>query len=131
VIWWMLSLLAACDDATFVSSAQYGSDWDGTREMLVRHCSDCHVEGNQPLPDNDLRADRVSLPDAVITDLCQELGFYVVPGDPAESMLWRIVADQREPFDPPVMPSGRSRLTTAQLDDLEAWIRAGAEVDCD
>ena len=127
----MLSVLGACDDSTFVAPVTYGSDWDGTRELLVRHCADCHPSGGALLSDDDVRAGRVSLPDAIITDLCEELGTYVVPGDQSESMLWRIVSDTRAPYDPPAMPSGRSRLTADQLADLSAWIRTGAPVKCD
>lgn len=126
-----LLLVVGCDDSVFVPQQTYGPDWSGTLEMLSVQCADCHPSGSQVLPEDDIRADRVSLPDAVVTDVCEDLGNYVVPGDLGESQLWRLVTGLRRPSDPPQMPSGRSRLTDQQIADLEEWILNGAEADCD
>ena len=120
-----------CDDAVLVPQQTFGSDWSGTRDMLSVQCADCHPSGSQVLPEDDVRADRVSLPDVVLTDVCENLGNYVVPGDLAESQLWRIVTGLRRETDPPRMPSGRSNLTDAQIADLEDWILSGAAADCE
>ncbi|MFT6146944.1 MAG: hypothetical protein ACJAZO_000500 [Myxococcota bacterium] len=125
-----LILLMGCDDSLFVPQQTFGSDWAGTLEMLSVQCADCHPSGSQVLPEDDLRADRVSMPDVVITDVCEDLGNYVVPGDLSESQLWRIVTGMRRDSDPPRMPSGRSRLTDSQVADLEEWILNGAAADC-
>ncbi len=52
-------------------------------------------------------------------------GAVLVPGDPARSLLYRLVSHAAEP----AMPQGGAKLTAPQLALVESWIRAGAPYD--
>ncbi len=51
----------------------------------------------------------------------------LVPGDPARSLLVRLIRHQGPPSDPmPMPPSPRPKLSDADIHTLEQWIQAGA-----
>ena len=109
--------LSGCDDTVFQNDVvSYEADWLGVQMFLVDHCVECHQSASSG----------IVLPDDLEEDLDLEAGTYIVPGDPAASMLWRVVSGEVQPGDPLVMPIGTGPLPTYQIEHLEAWILAGA-----
>jgi cytochrome c len=50
----------------------------------------------------------------------------VIPGDPANSMLLKLIRHEGPPKDPRPMPPKTPRLSDADIAVIERWIRAGA-----
>jgi mono/diheme cytochrome c family protein len=85
------------------------------RPVLAASCYSCH--GDAPL--GGLRLDRAA-------DFAKggSRGPVVVPGDPEKSLLIQVVKHT----DPRLkMPLGGKKLTDAQIEDLSAWVAAGAK----
>ena len=53
-------------------------------------------------------------------------GVVVVPGDPNDSMLLKLVKHQGPPEDPKPMPPKAPKLSDAEIGVIEQWIKAGA-----
>lgn len=116
----LLPLVASCDDTVFVPPPRaYTPDWDGVTMMIDEKCAVCHAPGagTQPV-----------LPDALLTDLRDGTGFYVVPGDPSASVLWRVLADELIDGDFAVMPFGRPAMSAEEIAPIKTWIEDGAVV---
>ena len=53
-------------------------------------------------------------------------GAVVVPGDPARSLLVRLIRHEGPSKDPGSMPPSRPKLSDADIAVVEQWVRAGA-----
>ncbi len=95
-----LVLLAACSGSTN-DIKSYSADWEGVNQFLADECLSCHVEGG----DSTLR-----LPSALELDLYTANGLLVVPYEPEQSRLWRVVADELAEDDFARMPMGADPL---------------------
>jgi WD40 repeat protein len=84
--------------------------------LLQRHCYGCHHPGKRK-GDADLTA-------VASLKLGGKHGAAVVPGDPGRSVLFSEVTGAD-----PAMPKDGERLSAAQVDLLERWIREGAVDD--
>ncbi len=85
--------------------------------MLVKHCYQCHGPDEASA---GLRLDSRSG-----WERGGERGPAIVPGDPASSLLMRVIAYQDEDLKMPPEDAG-GQLTQAQQQDLATWIRQGA-----
>lgn len=82
------------------------------RPILRELCLDCHGATENPEGNLDLRLVRFMLAGG-------DSGPAIVPGKPEESLLIEMVTQGQ-------MPPGQARLSPAQIDVLEGWIREGA-----
>jgi len=87
------------------------------RPVLVEHCHRCHGPDSQPARGN-LRVDRPA-------DLLRggALGPAIVPGRPAESLLWQAISHTHDDLR---MPKGQPQLAPAVIERIRLWIAAGA-----
>jgi len=116
----MLVMSVACDDVVFPGGGtEYTPDWLGTQVFFSDSCVSCHPSVS----------DAIDLPSDIFSDVCNETGFWVVPGDPDASLLWRLVAGTNTEEDPPVMPFGTGPLPASQTDFLREWIAQGALIE--
>ena len=53
-------------------------------------------------------------------------GAALIPGDPAGSLLLKLIRHEGPPDDPMDMPPHKPKLSDAEIKTLEEWIRAGA-----
>jgi cytochrome c len=53
-------------------------------------------------------------------------GPVLIPGDPANSLLVRLIRHEGPPKDPMPMPPNRSKLSDADIATVERWVKAGA-----
>jgi mono/diheme cytochrome c family protein len=53
-------------------------------------------------------------------------GTVLVPGDPAKSLLVRLIRHEGPPNDPMPMPPKQPKLSDADIATVEQWVRAGA-----
>ena len=53
-------------------------------------------------------------------------GVVLVPGNPANSLLVRLIRHEGPPQDPKPMPPNRPKLSDADIATVEQWVRAGA-----
>lgn len=130
--------LIACDDTRFPSGGgggesdtgvplDYEPDWGGTRSFLADHCYTCHGDA-----DHGGGGTAPSMPAGIVADVESGAGAYVVAGDPAASVLWRVISGEFEAGDVGIMPFGRTEpLPEAQIEHVKAWIEAGASLDFD
>lgn len=119
--WWLL-LLGGCDDTLMVppfdegtvTTPTYTADWAGVQDLMADKCSNCHpTSGGFDVT-------------VLETDVRGGTGAYVVAGDPAASLMYRLVTGQRIDGDPGAMPLGTGPLPAADTLGLEAWIASGA-----
>lgn len=84
------------------------------RPLFLAHClpchSDTHADGGLSLESHDGWADRE----------------VIVLGDPDKSLLMKAVRGELEDLQMPPADAEQSRLSSAQIKDLEQWIREGA-----
>lgn len=89
-------------------------DWAAVEPLLQDRCSSCH----EP-------SDKKGGLDVTSFGAVREgggSGRSIVPGEPDQSRLYRMVTQQERPF----MPRGEESLTKEQTDLLKAWIEQGA-----
>ncbi len=53
-------------------------------------------------------------------------GAVIVPGDPANSLLVKLIRHQGPPDDPMPMPKRKPKLSDADIAVVEQWVKAGA-----
>lgn len=115
----LVLLLLGCDDHLFpagmsVSEGGYEPTWDGVQLLMSdAGCLGCHA-ALEPI-----------LPSAIEDDLAQALGALVVPGEPENSLLWRVLMYEEGLVGMP--PSGP--LAQDQIAAVEQWILDGAPLD--
>ena len=115
-----IGLSVGCDDTVFpTNNRDYTPDWVGVQVFFFDHCIRCHP-AIEPA---------IDLPGDIRGDVCGEFGSWVVPGDPDESMLWRVVSGEIRSDDPPIMPFGTGQLRSDQVDFLREWIQNGAVIE--
>jgi hypothetical protein len=95
----------------------YTPDWDGVNAFLSDECLACHEEGG----DSTLR-----LPSALELDLYTGDGLLVVPFEPEESRLWRVISDTLSDNDAARMPLGTEPLPEETVAHVREWILDGA-----
>ncbi len=105
-------LLVALIAAGSLSGSELKFETD-IRPVLKAHCFHCHGEGDELKGGVDLRLRRF------MVDLKTDSGPVVVPGNPEESALVKLVRSGE-------MPKGEKKLSEEQVAKLEAWIRGGA-----
>jgi mono/diheme cytochrome c family protein len=85
------------------------------RPILVEHCYECHSADKK-------QKGNLLLDTAEATLRGGDTGPAVVPGDPVKSLLLKAVKWEDEDFQMPP----KTKLSDAQIADLEAWVKAGA-----
>ena len=118
--------LVACDNTIFpgpshseTPTGAYTEDWDGVQDLFDANCITCHGPGGSS----------PELPGGIEADVLEGSGRWVVPGDPAGSSLWRVLADEMVEGDFAVMPFGSGPLPLDQVEHVKAWIEAGASLE--
>jgi hypothetical protein len=107
---WGLLLLTVSAARSEESSLTYERD---IRPILKQHCFHCHGEEPKPKGKLDVRTVKEIVKGG-------SSGSAVVPGKPAESLLWeRIESDE--------MPEGNKKVSPAQKALLKKWIEQGAK----
>lgn len=122
----LLLLATGCADEIFRPCGEYTPDWDGVKCTIDTHCVSCH-DGYYP----------VVLPDDLIVDIEEGRGWFVTPGSPEESKLWRVISgklcsgDEAWCDDPDLarMPLGSQPLPKSEWAHIEEWILAGAPLE--
>ena len=113
-----LALLAAVFISRSGSAAESGADFfeKKIRPILVEHCYECHSADSKKLK-GGLRLDSRQ---GILKG--GDSGAVLVPGEPEKSRLIESVRYQNRDLQMPP----KSRLTTAQVADLEKWVKLGA-----
>lgn len=88
------------------------------REILVRHCVECHGADE---PEGSLN---LLTRESLLTG--GDSGTAVVPGKPEKSLLWKLVSHQARPH----MPMEREKLDEKSLKSIRDWIENEAPYDC-
>ena len=110
--WGVRSVRAAADPAT---PAFYS---EKVRPILMTNCGKCHFNFNHK---GGLAMDtRASMMKG------GRNGRVIVPGDPANSLLLRLMRHQGPANDPRPMPPKAPRMSDADIAVVEQWIKAGA-----
>jgi len=121
-----LLLLVACDDTVLIPCGSFTPDWHGVNCTLQVHCISCHgdVHDNPPVQ-------FTVLPGDLITDINEGRGELVVPGEPGQSRLWRVLSGEIDPvLDYKLMPLGTlDPLPDSQIDHVREWIETGALIE--
>lgn len=100
---------------------RYGRD---VRPILADRCFRCHGP-DAASREAKLRLDEREFAVAVRADGKQA----IVPGDVAQSLVWQRLTHPDEQHRMPPVASGKPRLSAAELDVVERWIRGGAEYE--
>ena len=88
------------------------------RPILMENCGKCHFNMNHK---GGLAMDTKASMMKGGRD-----GVVIVPGDPASSVLLKLVKHQGPPEDPKPMPPKAPKLSNADIAVIEQWIKAGA-----
>ncbi len=114
---------AASDNSALTKEPSVNPAADSAKVMAVfqKYCLSCHS-------DNDPEGDVIvsSLAKAVAGK--SSSGKWIVPGVPAESLIYRTMSGELEPKMP---PEEEPQPTKAELDLVRAWIAGGAKIDVD
>ena len=112
-------MLLGCDDHLFPSGSSvaedgYDATWDGVQRLMSdAGCLECHA-ALAPI-----------LPSELEDDITQALGEYIVPGEPENSLLWRVLMYEEGLVGmPPSGPLGEENIAP-----VEQWILDGAPLD--
>jgi len=118
----MARLLSLCAIASLAcaAAAEQPAATPPTFESHVRplfkvYCLDCHGEGEKLRGGLDLRLRRLTVQGG-------DSGTAVVPGKPADSLLYQRVRDGE-------MPPGKTKLPPAEVEKIARWIATGARVE--
>jgi cytochrome c len=88
------------------------------RPILTANCGSCHM-GMAHKGDLSLQTRESTLKGG-------QDGAVIVPGDPANSLLVKLIRHEGPPDDPMPMPMNKPRLSDAEIAIITAWIKAGA-----
>jgi cytochrome c len=88
------------------------------RPILMTNCGKCHFDMNHK---GGLAMDtKASLMKG------GRDGVVIVPGDPANSLLVKLIRHEGPPEDPKPMPPKAPKLSDAEIAVIEQWVKAGA-----
>jgi cytochrome c len=104
-------------------SAQDGADKPAFYTQKVRpifqtSCGKCHMDVNHK--------GGLSLETKAATMKGGRDGVVIVPGDPANSLLVKLIRHEGPPADPMPMPQKADKLSDADIATITQWIKAGA-----
>ena len=91
---------------------------DKVRPIIVTNCGKCHLDMN--------RKGGLSLQTKATTMKGGREGVVIVPGDPANSLLVKLIRHEGPANDPMPMPSKAPKLSDADIATIEQWVKAGA-----
>lgn len=91
---------------------------DKVRPIFVANCGKCHLDLNHK--------GGLSLATKASTLKGGRDGHDVVPGDPANSLLVKLIRHEGPTDDPKPMPQKADKLSDADIATITAWIKAGA-----
>lgn len=109
-------------------AAQDGADkpayyTEKVRPILVANCGKCHFDMNHK--------GGLSLATRASTLKGGRSGVDIVPGDPANSLLVKLIRHEGPPDDPKPMPQKADKLSDADIATITLWIKAGAAMPDD
>jgi mono/diheme cytochrome c family protein len=104
-------------------SAQDGADkpafyTEKVKPILQTNCGKCHFDMNHK---GGLAMDTKALMMKGGRD-----GVVIVPGDPENSMLVKLIRHEGPPDDPKPMPPKAPKMSDADIAVIEQWVKAGA-----
>ena len=108
-----LQPVTAQEDA---GTASYYSE--KVRPIFDQRCGVCHLNGNF--------SGGFGLGTKADTLLGGDKALDVAPGDPAKSMLVKLIRHEGTPDDPKNMPLGRNQLSDREVAIITNWVKAGA-----
>jgi len=88
------------------------------RPILMENCGKCHFNMNHK---GGLAMDTKASMMKGGRD-----GVVIVPGDPANSLLVKLIRHEGPPEDPKPMPPKAPKLSDAEIAVIERWVKAGA-----
>ncbi len=88
------------------------------RPLLQTNCGKCHFDMN--------RKGGLSLQTKATTMKGGRSGVAIVPGDPANSLLVKLIRHEGPPEDPKPMPSKAPKMSDEDIATIEQWVKAGA-----
>jgi mono/diheme cytochrome c family protein len=91
---------------------------DKVRPILVTNCAKCHM--------NMDHKGGLSLQTKASTLKGGRDGVVIVPGDPANSLLVKLIRHEGPPDDPKPMPPKSPKMSDADIAVVEQWVKAGA-----
>jgi len=91
---------------------------DTVKPILVQNCGKCHF--------NDAHKGGLSLETKASTMKGGRDGVVIVPGDPANSVLVKLIRHEGPEDDPKPMPPKAPKMSDADIAVIEQWIKAGA-----
>ncbi|MGA1983521.1 MAG: c-type cytochrome domain-containing protein [Acidobacteriaceae bacterium] len=93
------------------------------RPIFVTNCGKCHLDMNHKggLSMNTKASLLKGGRDGVV----------IVPGDPANSLLVRLIRHEGPPDNPMPMPEKAPKLSDADIATIEQWVKAGAVIPDD
>ena len=93
------------------------------RPILQTNCGKCHFDVNHK--------GGLSLQTKASTLKGGRDGAVIVPGDPASSLLVKLIRHEGPPDDPKPMPPKSPKMSDADIAVIEQWVKAGAVVPND
>lgn len=91
---------------------------DTVRPILVQNCGKCHLQA--------AHKGGLSLETKASTMKGSRDGAVIVPGDPTDSMLVKLIRHEGPEDDPKPMPPNAPKISDADIAAIEQWIKAGA-----
>ncbi len=104
-------------------AAQDGADkpafyTEKVRPILETNCGQCHMTVNHK--------GGLSLQTKASTMKGGHDGVVIVPGDPANSLLVKLIRHEGPADDPMPMPANGPKISDADIATIEQWVKAGA-----
>jgi cytochrome c len=93
------------------------------RPILQTNCGKCHFDVNHK--------GGLSLMTKASTLKGGRDGVVIVPGDPANSLLVKLIRHEGPPDDPKPMPPKSPMISDADIATIEQWVKAGASMPND
>ena len=88
------------------------------RPLLQTNCGKCHMDVNHK--------GGLSLMTKASTMKGGRDGVVIVPGDPANSLLVKLIRHEGPPDDPMPMPEKAPKMSDADIATITQWVKAGA-----
>ena len=88
------------------------------RPLLMTNCGKCHFDMN--------RKGGLSLQTKASTLKGGRDGVVIVPGDPVNSLLVKLIRHEGPASDPMPMPAKAPKMGDAEIATIEQWVKAGA-----